>query len=1027
MPYLSHTLKVLLVCYIFLYSTNIQAQISEEALNEIDEEVLNQQEKGHIPGLSVVLINGEQEIIRNYGYASKRHQDSVTSQTLFELGSCSKAFTALAVMKLAKTKKIDLSDFVSDYLPWFKVSYKDRSREITIQQLLHHTSGIPWNTISLIPPTDAPGALEETVKKLIDLELKDAPGVKYEYATINYDVLALIIEKVVEQPFEDYMQQEIFEELELKSTSIGEPSDTSRMATGYRLGFFSAREFNAPRYRANNAAGYVISNARDMSRWVKFHMGMVESDLYPLAKLTHQRDESVPLHNMNSYAFGWEVSLNGSGNIFHTGRNPNFTSYVSFDPEGILGVVILANSNSNQTAAIGERVMKIMSGEKVHRRFDPGDGGDKVFSYVSIALALYTLLVLAFMAYIIRGIFRGERRFTKSIVTSSIKFFISLSIIVPFIYGVYLLPEAIVGFNWESIMVWTPWSLHVLIVLLMLSVGITYIAHAVALIFPDHNRYRQLAPQIIIASILSGLSNVGVIIMVTSALNTDIELKYLIFFYALILFVYLGGRKFVQSNLIKVTRGLIYDLTLKLTKKIFSTSYDHFERMDRGRVYTALNNDVNTIGQSSNTFLTLITSVITAIGAFLYLASIAAWATLLTISLIISLSTIYYFVSKSTNKYYEDAREARTVFMRLINGMIDGFKELSLHRKKKIFYKDDVAESANEFREKISKADLRFVNAFLVGESLLVVLLGVVAFGLREMFPNIEFYTIMSFVIILLYLIGPINGILGSVPSILQLRVAYRRIVNFIKDIPANQDLYEKAPALSEKIESIEAEGVIFQYKKETSEKPFSVGPINLKINGGEILFIVGGNGSGKTTFAKLLMGLYNPDEGKFKINDQVVDPRFLGEYFSAVFSPMYLFQKLYNIDVDAKKEEIAFYLKQLNLEEKVSIKEDSYSTINLSGGQRKRLALLQCYLEDSPIYLFDEWAADQDPSYRKFFYRTLLPKMRKTGKIIIVISHDDHYFDVADKIVKLDQGALEKFSDTLHPSRQVSLPDVTS
>jgi ABC-type siderophore export system fused ATPase/permease subunit len=192
----------------------------------------------------------------------------------------------------------------------------------------------------------------------------------------------------------------------------------------------------------------------------------------------------------------------------------------------------------------------------------------------------------------------------------------------------------------------------------------------------------------------------------------------------------------------------------------------------------------------------------------------------------------------------------------------------------------------------------------------------------------------------------------------------------------------------------------------------FGIGPIDLEVKSGEILFIIGGNGSGKTTLAKLLTGLYEPDEGKVLINNKVVESGYLSEYFSTVFNPSFLFEKLYNINVKNKQSEIKKYLKVLNLEEKVVIEENKYNTIDLSGGQRKRLALLQCYLEDSPIYLFDEWAADQDPGYRNFFYRTLLPEMRKAGKIVIAITHDDHYFDVADKILKMKDGRLEQYTD---------------
>ncbi|HYC30101.1 MAG TPA: cyclic peptide export ABC transporter, partial [Chitinophagaceae bacterium] len=377
------------------------------------------------------------------------------------------------------------------------------------------------------------------------------------------------------------------------------------------------------------------------------------------------------------------------------------------------------------------------------------------------------------------------------------------------------------------------------------------------------------------------------------------------------------------------------------------------------------------------------------------------WASLLTVLLITSLTTLYYFVSRSTNKYYEEARDTRNVFMRLINGVIDGFKELSLHSNKKQAYKEEVADSAQEYKVKMITASTRFVNASIVGETVLIAILGTVVFAFPQLFPGIKTYTLVSFVVVMLYLIGPVNGILNSVPGVMRLRIAWKRIRQFLDEIPANIGnktvLQPRTP-----VNSLRTEGLCFQYGSS-----FAIGPIDLEVRRGEILFIIGGNGSGKTTLAKLLTGLYVPDDGQIKINGEVKEPYELGEYFSAIFSPLHLFEKLYNIK---KTADIKKYLQLLHLEHKVQVNGNTYSTINLSTGQRKRLALLQCYLEDSPIYLFDEWAADQDPEYRHFFYRTLLPEMKKEGKIVIAITHDDHYFDVADKVVKMNQGQLEPY-----------------
>jgi cyclic peptide transporter len=515
---------------------------------------------------------------------------------------------------------------------------------------------------------------------------------------------------------------------------------------------------------------------------------------------------------------------------------------------------------------------------------------------------------------------------------------------------------------------------------------------------------------------LSGFANAVIIFLISGSLFTDIKLIYLLYFFCLAVGLYLLGRKVVQTKLTELTFDIVYDMRMNLIEKIFYTSYQKFEKMDRGRVFATLNDDTGQVGNSANIFVTLLTSMITTVGVFLYLSTIAFWATLVTLGVIIVIATIYYIVSQKAQVYLEEARDTRDVYMRLLNGLIDGFKELSIHFNKKKQYNDDVEKSTQEFRDKSSIGIVKFINAFMVGESMLVILLGSVAFAVRRLFPEIQIFTLMSFIMALLYLIGPVNGILGSIPAIVQLRIAWNRVKGFIKDIPANmtpEDI-ESLKLNIPRVDRIEAKGVVFQYESEEDDKPFGLGPIDFEAKKGEAVFIVGGNGSGKTTFAKILTGLYVADEGSIKVDGEEVNSYQMGEYFSTVFSGYHLFEKLYNIDLsdEEKRKEGEKYIEMLNLQDKVSLEEDSFSTIDLSGGQRKRLALLQCYLEDCPIYLFDEVAADQDPEFRRFFYRELLTRMKEKGKIVIAITHDDHYFDVADKVIKFDMGKLDVLTE---------------
>jgi len=988
-----------------------EMKLSDNMLNYIENEIPKLIKEGGIPGLSLVLIKDEKHLIMNYGYADVTQNEIVKSETLFQIGSCSKAFTALAIMKLVNQHKMSLNDDISYHIPWFHPTYNGKKVRINIDQLLHHTSGISWKTIAKIPQSDEPDALYKTILQIADTKLTNQPGKKFEYATINYDVLALIIAKVSGQPFEEYLQKNILDELDLNSTTIGKPKNYLQLAKGYKIGFFEPREYLAPVYKGNNAAGYVISNAEDIVKWLSFQMGLIKSDLFDLAKSTQSSDESVSPHDNSFYAMGWEKSLNGRNEIYHGGLNPNYSSFIAFRPSDRIGIALLANSNSSYTEAIGHYLLDILDNEPVPQKKSNDDRNDGAYSVLCLILFIYLLVILSYFIYIIIGIKRQTVKFSKISYYKLKKIGTVSLFLFPVLLGIYFLPEALAGFNWEAIYVWSPISFYYMITCFLCAIIFSFLLYIFNLFFIERNKYRRVVPSVLLMSVISGLSNIVVIILITSSIGSTIDIKYIIYYYGLAVLLYLGGRKYVQHNLIKYSNDIMYGLRIQLITKIFSTSFQRFEQLDKGRIHATISDDVNAIGQSSNTIINLLTSTFTAMAAFLYLGSIAFGPAVLTFLIIIIIGGLYNYTVKSTNHYFEKARDVQNVFLSLISGMIDGFKEISLHKYKRDEYVKEVNGSAYELKIAVSTADKRFVNAFLIGESSLILLMGVIAFAIPKLFTQISNSTVLSFIIILLYLVGPVNSILSSIPSILRLKVSWNRIKTFLAEIPPIAVHGDLSQQLSLKMESFEVKNIEFSYEKYDRDNCFSIGPISFQLNMGEILFIVGGNGSGKTTFAKVITGLYSKNKGEFLINGTIIEDAQLGEYFSVVFNPSFLFEKIYVKEFGSKIGQIERYLNRLNLSEIVSVEDGMYSTIRLSSGQRKRLSLLQCYLEDSPIYLFDEWAADQDPEFRHFFYKTLLPEMAKAGKIIIAITHDDRYFDVADQIFKMNNGKLELYN----------------
>jgi putative ATP-binding cassette transporter len=266
----------------------------------------------------------------------------------------------------------------------------------------------------------------------------------------------------------------------------------------------------------------------------------------------------------------------------------------------------------------------------------------------------------------------------------------------------------------------------------------------------------------------------------------------------------------------------------------------------------------------------------------------------------------------------------------------------------------------------------------------------------------------MGYTLTILYLTNPLDSILGWLPAFNQAAIALNKIQAL--GLMADRSEGPVTSTAVKSFKSISLHEVTYSYQPANKEDcGFSLGPINLTVRPGEVLFIVGGNGSGKTTLAKLLTGLYSPHTGEIQLDKQVVDAAATGNYrqlFSTVFVEGHLFDRLLGIDLDPKL--LKFWAGMLGIEDKVDFATGHLQVDRLSRGQHKRLAMLVACLDQRPVFVFDEWAAEQDPIFKDVFYRQIVPELILTGRAVVAITHDDRYFFAADRIVKLVDGRME-------------------
>ncbi|MFB7160244.1 serine hydrolase domain-containing protein [Lysinibacillus sp. NPDC056232] len=459
---------VMIVALYSLMPTIVNADANEKT-QKIDQFVQEQKAISKIPGISIVIVEkGKTVYEKGFGYADVQSKTPVTSNTLFELGSTSKAFTGLAILQLEREGLLKRSDDVRKYIPWLKLKYNGKLHSITINQLLYHTSGIATNTISNIPKSNEPNALELTVKKLLDQPLNRQPGSSFEYATINYDVLGLVIEKVSKQPFDTYIKQQILKPISMNDTFVGlHQVKSNEMASGYKIGLMREQEYTPPIYRGNVPAGYIISNTNDIAKWLKLQLGnsQIDSFDHKIIQESHIPDQSVePFDKDTYYASGWGVMGKEEQYISHAGENPTFSSYFVMQPDEQLGVAVLSNMNSSYTTVIGQGVIDLWEGKTVNTiHTDIFQNLDKIISLICVIVVGLGMFLSILLLTTLREIVKKQRiRVSLNIKRTFLLIFHSLSVAIIFALIIMfpkLLPERS---NWEFIIVWGPTSITVL-------------------------------------------------------------------------------------------------------------------------------------------------------------------------------------------------------------------------------------------------------------------------------------------------------------------------------------------------------------------------------------------------------------------------------------------------------------------------------------------------------------------------------------------------------------------------------------
>ncbi len=532
--------------------------------------------------------------------------------------------------------------------------------------------------------------------------------------------------------------------------------------------------------------------------------------------------------------------------------------------------------------------------------------------------------------------------------------------------------------------------------------------------------------KLFIGFLIIGVTNALVLVFihdVTQAQDQEEGTFRLLMLFVLCVTVFTVTKKAVNTWLTKYVQQAIFQLRVRILDKIRHSSLRGFESLDRSQLINAISENTLVIVEGTKHLGEGVPAGIMLICSFIYIAIISMPALLIVVICVAGAAVVIWSFNRSVGDDVGKAMQKEDEFLNAFHQFLDGFKELKMDRRKSgDLFENYLERSSREGSELNTKAAISILNTDIYTYVFFYILLASVLFILPKLTQTSPDET-LSITTILLFLLGNGTVFVQALPNITKTDLAIKNITRLeeaLDDIETDTPLETANPwAEADVFGDIHVRNLYFSYSGPKQEQVFSVHVDQLTIKKGEILYIQGGNGSGKSTLLKLLTGLYHPAVGDIDCGGIPVSQSNLQHYrecFSIIFTDFHLFDRLYGIE-DVDEAAVTRLLGQMHLAEKTRFAEGRFQNLNLSTGQRKRLALLVAMLEDRHVCVFDEVAADQDPPFRKYFYEVLLKELKAAGKTIIAVTHDDRYFHTGDRVLKMEYGRLVENGSANHLS----------
>jgi putative ATP-binding cassette transporter len=468
-----------------------------------------------------------------------------------------------------------------------------------------------------------------------------------------------------------------------------------------------------------------------------------------------------------------------------------------------------------------------------------------------------------------------------------------------------------------------------------------------------------------------------------------------------------------QMGMIRLGQDAVARLGLQIARQTLQLPLRAFEVLDTSALLTVLTEDIMLIANALVGIPQLCINIPIVIACLAYVG----WLSLVVLACGVIFGALaisaYLLVSSRSVKMLRAARAERDALVGHYRTLIEGFRELKQHRGRcDALIDESVGRATEAVRCKTASGLTGFAIAEGWSQFALFAFIGLLLFIVPRIQP-IPRPTLIAAVLVVLYLMTPLDVIITWIPAMGRARASLLKVQALIPSLQGGEMAPERNEARGKGCvfrRSIELDGIVFSYRARGVTEGFVLGPVAFELRAGELVILAGGNGSGKTTLVKLIAGLYQPERGAVRVDGRPLRDHEFDAYrqlFSVVFADGFVFRDFLGLDHPGVEARAREGLDRLELANQVTIRDRGFSTLGLSQGQRRRLALLSAWLEDRPVCIFDEWAANQDPKFKRLFYHELLPWLRSAGKAILVISHDEGYFEVADRVIRIHEGLL--------------------